>query len=567
MDRRARALTVYLLLFLLWAGIYLPALGETELKGEEPRRIFPGLMMLQNGDFLRPMAGDTPYLRKPPLVNWAVAASTSLLGRYDELAYRLPSVLAVLGLVLGTAAFTRRWLGENGAFLAGVFILTNISMLEKGRLAEIEPIYIACSGLAIAWWLPAFARGEGPWRKWLVPGIFLGLGMLAKGPLHLLYFYAVVIGAAWGTRRLRATLLHPAHFVCVALTAGIFALWAVPYAIAGPGEAAADAEKAQVGAAWITQLTSRLGFDDFKLGNWLLNMPRGLMNLLPWALFFPLFWNRRWLAALSGENEHRLLRGALWGAIAAFVVISILPGSLERYTLPLLVPVFILLARVMGAEGQQPGSEKLGVAWHRVNLVLWGIVVIALGALPVYLNYQREPVGPWWVIASGFCTLTGLHASWHARKPWEDPAWRWATLGLATSLLITGGLLMYYSATGLLRPSDNLRPTRHQIVQVFIKPGDALWVQDSGWRTFWVYLMPEARFFRDLKTAPFPEDRRLFLLVKRNAAERVLGNSRFRGRPGRQVDTLQDKEGDEYALLLFPPKNLTAENAENTEEE
>jgi 4-amino-4-deoxy-L-arabinose transferase-like glycosyltransferase len=565
---------VLLLLSLLWAGLYLPALGETELKGEEPRRIVPGLLMIQSGDWLHTTIGATPYMRKPPLVNWAIAGSVLATGQYSELAYRLPSVLAVLLLVLGTAAFTWRWLGPGGALLAGIFILTNISMLEKGRLAEIEAIYIACGGLAIAWWLPRFARGEGGWAQWAVPGLFLGLGMLAKGPAHFLYFYAVVIGACWASREWR-TLWHPGHFLCLALAAGIFAAWAIPYAQSGPTPTT-DPETAQVGAAWISQLTSRLGFDDFKPLDWALNVPRGILNLLPWALFFPLLWNKRWLADLADDRERAILRGARNGVVASFIAVSLMPGALERYTLPLLVPIFLLLARVMVTrnapqDDANPVAPRWMRVWSLVNRLALVLGFLGLFAVVIYLPDGKP--GSLLLLFILFPTL-GLAQSF---LPGPTPAivpWLFArrapgypSKGILNDTRITG--LTFASALVLvilvttaaiqiaprLRASDNLRPLRAEVL-THVPPGARLWVQDSGWRPFWAYLFPEARFYTRFKEAPFgPEP--LALLVKDSAAPKVAADSRFRTRPGTVVHTLQDNEGNKLALVTFPAEPKT----------
>jgi 4-amino-4-deoxy-L-arabinose transferase-like glycosyltransferase len=63
------------LVLLVWAAIYLPGLGSLEIRGEEGRRILPAVTMLQTGNYLVPRVGSEPYFRKPPLVNWIVAAS------------------------------------------------------------------------------------------------------------------------------------------------------------------------------------------------------------------------------------------------------------------------------------------------------------------------------------------------------------------------------------------------------------------------------------------------------------------------------------------------------------
>ena len=76
--------------------IYLPALGSIAIKGEEGRRILPAVRMLETGNYIVPQVGSNPYYRKPPLVNWLVAASFKLFGVRNEWTARLPSALSVL---------------------------------------------------------------------------------------------------------------------------------------------------------------------------------------------------------------------------------------------------------------------------------------------------------------------------------------------------------------------------------------------------------------------------------------------------------------------------------------
>src|SRR5438105_14242374 len=87
----------------------------------------------------------------------------------------------------------------------------NIGIVEKGRLIEIEALYVSLCALAIIFWLSFWEQKKSAWLTWTVPFVFLGLGWLAKGPVHLLFFYGVVVAVIWKQRKLRA-LLHPAHF-------------------------------------------------------------------------------------------------------------------------------------------------------------------------------------------------------------------------------------------------------------------------------------------------------------------------------------------------------------------
>src|ERR1700757_1321735 len=105
---RARAIFSVLV---VWAVIYLPRLGSLELKSEEGRRVLPAVTMLETGNYVVPQVGSGPYLRKPPLGNWAVAGSFKLFGVRNEWAARLPSVLCVLSVALAFITFSQRALG------------------------------------------------------------------------------------------------------------------------------------------------------------------------------------------------------------------------------------------------------------------------------------------------------------------------------------------------------------------------------------------------------------------------------------------------------------------------
>ena len=172
-------LKAFWIVALLWAAIYLPGLGSTEIKGEEGRRILPAITMLDEGDWLVPHVGGRPFLRKPPLVNWMIAASFKMLDRRDEWAARLPSALCVLALcgvmiaVSGVRAKTM--FTTEVMFIASVFAMTQIGLLAKARFAgaEIEGIYVPLAGMAIVTWLAWWEQGKSAWLTWTVPFIFL----------------------------------------------------------------------------------------------------------------------------------------------------------------------------------------------------------------------------------------------------------------------------------------------------------------------------------------------------------------------------------------------------------
>src|SRR2546426_3568828 len=186
-----------LIVLLFWAAIYLPALGSLAIKGEEGRRILPAIRMIETGDYIVPRVGSTAYFRKPPLVNWLVAASFKVFGIRNEWTARLPSAIAVLAVAIAFVTVARASLGPSGSTIAALIWLTNIGMIEKGRLIEIEALYVSLCGLAIIFWLSFFVQRKSAWLIWVPAAIFLGLGLLAKGPTHLIFFYTIVLAVLW----------------------------------------------------------------------------------------------------------------------------------------------------------------------------------------------------------------------------------------------------------------------------------------------------------------------------------------------------------------------------------
>ena len=135
-----------------------------------------------------------------------------------------------------------------------------------------------------------------------------------------------------------ANFSRPRISVGIIIMLGIFAAWAIPYLQA--------TSSGTVGHVWTRQFSGRLFGEDFNFHGWILNIPRGLGYFLPWILLLP-FAHR---AEFANENDRRLARGLGWGITISFLVISLIPGSLPRYTMPLIAPMCWLMATLLCAE-------------------------------------------------------------------------------------------------------------------------------------------------------------------------------------------------------------------------
>jgi 4-amino-4-deoxy-L-arabinose transferase-like glycosyltransferase len=354
---------------LVWAVIYLPALGSIAIKGEEGRRILPAVRMLETGDYIVPQVGSNPYYRKPPLVNWLVAASFKLFGVRNEWTARLPSALSVLAVAIAFVTVARASLEPRGSIIAAMIWLTNIGIIEKGRLIEIEALYVSLCGLAIIFWLSFFLQKKSPWLTWLPASVFLGLGLLTKGPTHLLFFYGIVIAvlAYWKDWRV---LVHPAHFAGLVVMIGIAAAWAIPFLHSTTSLVAID--------KWSGQYTGRLKGIDFKFFDWIQNVPRGLIYFLPWLLLFPF----ARFSKLHEQSEQRLARALSCGTAIPFLLVTLVPGGLARYSMPAIVPTSWLLGMICAGNALQCPRRwmKDERVWAKVVAVFVGLGLV-IGAI------------------------------------------------------------------------------------------------------------------------------------------------------------------------------------------
>jgi 4-amino-4-deoxy-L-arabinose transferase-like glycosyltransferase len=323
------------LVVLIWAAIYLPALGSLEIRGEEGRRILPGVTMNESGDYLVPRVGSRTYFRKPPLINWITATSFKLTGVRSEWTARLPSALAILVVALALVRLGAKSLGAIGSLLAAIVWLVNAGNIEKGRLIEIEGIYVSLTALAFVFWIAAYRSGKSGLRLWFIPAIFLGLAMLAKGPLpHLLFFYGPVIAVLWSDGKL-PLLATRAHVTALLIMFGIFIAWALPVFL--------FSDSTHVAHVWTRQFSGRMSGEAFDFRSWITNIPRSLAYFLPWLPLGLLQFD-------EPQPVWRRNRALLAGIAIPFILVDLMPGALPRFAMPVLGPAAWWLGELLSQE-------------------------------------------------------------------------------------------------------------------------------------------------------------------------------------------------------------------------
>jgi len=144
-------------------------------------------------------------------------------------------------------------------------------MIEKGRLMKLKRSTYPLFGLALICWLHCYHQQKSPWLIWMVPSVFLGLGMLAKDRCICFFLlrrsgpFCIERGIC-GNSGIRPHLGGIVIYLNLRL----------------PG-------RFHTGGQW-ERVSPKLGrFNllavsqaiDFKLGHWLLNIPRALAYFCP----------------------------------------------------------------------------------------------------------------------------------------------------------------------------------------------------------------------------------------------------------------------------------------------
>lgn len=215
----AVAVLLLILLLCFWGIGDIPLLSVNEA-----RRAVSAREMFASGQWLLPYMNGELYLTKPPLFNWLTLLPTHLLGTANEWAVRLPSALFAL-LSCGVIYLLGQRLGGRRVGLYAALILAaNTGFSMFARRAEIE---MTLSGLSLLSMLAAwqYLFGDGRRRWVLLSFALLGLCLLTKGPVSLLFVAApMLLLAALRQPRARAFLCDGTGWLLALLIGGVWYL-------------------------------------------------------------------------------------------------------------------------------------------------------------------------------------------------------------------------------------------------------------------------------------------------------------------------------------------------------
>lgn len=370
--------TAYLVVLLVWAGIYLPGLGTLDIEFNEVRRIMPAVSMLDTGNWKTPTLAGNEYFKKPPMINWLIATSFLISGERSEFAARFPSVFFMLAFVSVLVLMPSELLSLRARMMGAILFMTAYASIDNGRQIEIDSVYACLTGIAIVCWLNFWCSSRFSRLKlWIIPALVLGLGLLVKGPLILLFFYLVVLCVSISGKKAKE-LLRYEHLLGIALMCLIFFSWA--FFINSP-----KTPSQQMTTTWLNEIKMRFDAENVNVFLWGKRVMGAVMGSLPWLVLIPFFWSKKWLSHI--ESRHlKVFTACRLAFILPFLIVNLMPGTKARYSYPLLCLAFVMLGWLLSVQPVPSLAEKI---WKRILLVVLPVIsFLSLFCLAfVLLNY------------------------------------------------------------------------------------------------------------------------------------------------------------------------------------
>ena len=365
-----RSRWIFLSLLIFSAALYIATAGSPALDDDDvdAAHAMVSQEMLQRNDFVVPYMDGLRYLIRPPMHFWMVAASYKLLGE-SEFATRLPLSLAMVGMVLLTFEFGRRFFSRRAGIYGALAVATSLGMFIFTRVMIPEAIYaLAFVGifyLFLRSWTGSLDPRIGYWGA----AALCGIAVLTRALIGVLFPAAAIVAFITMTRgwnRWRELRLFSSSAIFLAVAAP----WHILAELRSPGFFWAYFINEHINRA----LGTRVPHDYGAVPLWIW-WSSHLIWLFPWSFFFPLALRnlpvspRAWREQTSPSQQARLLLLVWAGVILVFF--SIESGSRMEYYSFGAWPAMSLLLGLGIAEAEQ-GDQ----AWLKpVHRVLAGLAV------------------------------------------------------------------------------------------------------------------------------------------------------------------------------------------------
>ena len=348
--------------------------------------------MNRRGEWITPFYNGAPWFEKPILLYWVSKPCVLLFG--EMWGPRMPSILSAISVYFLIFWAVNKRYGQLAASYSVLFLSGSLLMIGVSRMMLADGLLGVSLVAAMLFY---FESLETPGKnRWLV-GLFLGLTVLAKGPVGILLFIIVSVFTIWLMPSLRKGYRGGWAVAFVAMSL-VIASWYWPVYQANG--------QVFVQKFLIEQNIGRFtGGDkahtDTFLRGFLLYLGIMLIGAAPWIYKLP-----NALKTIKPE-DYFLKFCAIWGlSILGFFTIS--SAKLPHYILPSLPPLAILVGVMVARNRTKAGAMGVSLKLLRGPIV-WSVLMCAIANLGFGVYYFGAKID-----AFGIKTeIEGLHSEVH----------------------------------------------------------------------------------------------------------------------------------------------------------
>ncbi len=392
----------YLLLLALSLVTLFFRLGDLPFIGaDECRYARIAEEMNLSGRWVTPVLQGFPWLEKPPLYYWITIPSYKLFGVSEASARLGPALCALLTCAAVLWLGSKLWSLRAG-FISSLIMLSSIGFCAYGRSASTDMPITACFTIAFALLAAAVLKGGLAWWQVGSAYVFLGLAVLAKGPVAVVLAAGIII-LFWTLDEEKGS-LRKAHVVSGAIVAAAVSLpwfWFV---------------FRQNGFSFIS-----IFFINHNLARYVSDIhhheqplyyfvPILLGFFFPWSGWLPVLvppsWRRKAIDRSTWDRRTVFL--ACW-LLVPLLFFSLSTSKLPGYVLPSMPPLALLLG-----QGFASALENKCVA-KRLRAARWAHLLVSIcvaAAFPFVL--RREYADSWsHGIMLGMAALLPALAAFH----------------------------------------------------------------------------------------------------------------------------------------------------------
>jgi len=370
---------------LLWTALVGSALFlRPILPIDETRYMSVAWEMWLRGDYLVPHLNGTAYSHKPPLLFWLINAGWAIFG-VNDFWPRIIAPLFGLGCLVMTSLLGRRLYPKSSAYFLAPLLLVGCYYWGLYTTLTMFDMILAFWSLVGIYGLILVWKGTR-WLGWTIFGCSIGLGVLSKGPVILIFLLpSAIFGPYWATTH--GT--YSWHKWYTGLLGGVLLgaiiplSWAIPAGEAG-GPSYRDAILWGQSAGRVAE-----SFAHKKPFWWYFVILPSL--ILPWIIW-PTLLKNLWRSIIEfRSNQNRRadsnIRHLLVWLLSPLLVLSLISGKQPHYLLPL----FPALA--LGASAMVSKLTDIEIVRGRWDLAPIAIIVILCGLIIILSPVITTAVG------------------------------------------------------------------------------------------------------------------------------------------------------------------------------